>query len=166
MKVRCTWRTLPIWPSMRCILWTSFWTSSLKHILCVVYMLWKCIKHQTMSLSSRNKSALSTRVQDWWQVPRNSSDCVDTRSILFEMMCGYYPTADDLHTISESTWYRPGLSQGEVISKEQRGAILIAISEKSTITSKRASIKHKLIIRRVSCLFSLNAARWPTAVSI
>ncbi len=125
------WRTLHIWPSMRCILWTSFWTSSLKHILCVVNMLWKCIKHQTMSLSSRNKSLLSTRVQDWWQVPRKSSDCVDTRFILFEMMCGYYPTADDLHTISESTWYRPGLSQGEVISKEQRGAILIVNQKKA-----------------------------------
>ncbi|RXN03472.1 serine threonine- kinase pim-2-like protein [Labeo rohita] len=31
--------------------------------------------------------------------------------VLFEMVCGHYPTGDDLRMISESTWSRPGLSQ-------------------------------------------------------
>lgn len=101
-RVRCTYEGLCLYGHPWYVLWTSFWTSSLKHILCLVNMLWKCIKHQTMSLFSRNKSVLSTSVQDWWQVPCKSSDCVDTR---------VHPVWKDVRILSHSRW--PAYDQWE-----------------------------------------------------
>lgn len=69
--------------------------------------------------------------------------------------------AHDLYMITANIWSSPGLSQAEVFSKVEtkKDHVNSKSHTKRPIALKRAGLKHKLIIRRLTRLFAQNAVQ-------